>query len=124
MTTKAMNSVQKISVSEKAKNFLISREAAVSLFASLSPIANQQIEFDFEHVEFMSRSYADQFHKEKISFEQKHNVKIRIVNANEEIIYMLRVVALTQSADDRKFEQIPVFKFSQTQMLSDYLLSI
>lgn len=118
-----MNSIQTIIVSEKAKNFLISREAVISLFSNINENQNN-IEFDFANVEFMSRSYADQFYKLKTDFEQNKNVRIQIVNANEEVINMLQIVSQTQNATDRKFEQVPIFKFSKTEMLSDYLFSI
>ena len=118
-----MNSVQKIVVSENAKNFLITREAAVSIFSNINGNQNN-IEFDFENVEFMSRSYADQFYKLKTNFEQNQNARIQIVNANEEVINMLQIVAQTQNLTERKFEQVPIFKFSKIEMLSDYLFSI
>ena len=118
-----MNLAKRIFVSEKAKNFLISREAVTSLFNELSN-TNAELELDFSNVEFMSRSYADQFHKTKLEFEQQHNVKIHIVNANEEVINMLQVVSKTQNSNNRIFEKIPVFRFSKPKMLSDYLFSI
>jgi hypothetical protein len=118
-----MNLLKRISVSEKAKNFLISREAVDLLFENLNSSVSE-IELDFSNVEFMSRSYADQFYKAKLNFEQRHNIQIHIVNANEEVINMLQVVSKTQNSNERAFEKIPVFRFSKPQMLSDYLLSI
>ena len=118
-----MNSIKKIFVSEKTKNSLVSREAATSLFNELKN-SDTEFEFDFSNVEFMSRSYADQFHKAKLEFEQKYNAKIHIINANEEVIKMLQVVSKTQNANERTFEKIPVFRFSKPSMLSDYLSSI
>jgi hypothetical protein len=119
-----MNSNKKIVVSEKAKNFLISREAVNLLFHELNGYNNTEIELDFGNIEFMSRSYADQFHKTKIDFEQNHNVKIYIMNANEEVINILQIVSKTQNSTERSFEKIPVFRFSTAQLLSAYLLSI
>jgi hypothetical protein len=119
-----MNFTQKIIVSEKAKSFLISREAVDSLFDNLNVSDYSNFEFDFENVEFMSRSYADQFHKAQSTFEHKHNKRIHIVNANTKIINMLQAVAQTQHATKRKFEQVPIFRFSKAEMLSDYFFSI
>lgn len=118
-----MTLINKIIVSEKEKNFLISREAVVSFFNELK-YSNTELELDFSNIEFMSRSYADQFHKTKIAYEQNNKVRIHIINANEEVINMLQVVAKTQSSSERIFEKIPVFRFSKPQMLTDYLLSI
>lgn len=118
-----MNLINRITVSEKDKNFLISREAVDLLFSELK-YSNTELELDFSNVEFMSRSYADQFHKTKQEYEKNNNVRIHIINANEEMINMLQVVAKTQNSGERTFEKIPVFRFSKPQMLSDYLLSI
>ncbi len=118
-----MNPINRIIVSEKAKNFLISREAANLLFSELK-YSNIELELDFSNVEFMSRSYADQFHKLKLDYEQNNRIRIHIINANEEVINMLQVVAKTQNSSERTFEKVPVFRFSKSQMLSDYLLSI
>lgn len=118
-----MTLINKIIVSEKEKNFLITREAVDSLFSELKH-SNTELEFDFSYVEFMSRSYADQFYKMKFAYEKNNKVKIHIINANEEVINILQVVAKTQNLSERNFEKIPVFRFSKPQMLSDYLLSI
>jgi hypothetical protein len=118
-----MKSVIKIPVSNKAKNFLISREVVFSLFDKLSKF-DSDLELDFSNIEFISSSYADQFHKAKNDFENKHNSKIHILNANEKVIRMFQVVSKTQNSHERLFEKIPVYKFSKIDSLSDYLLSI
>src|SRR5690606_22038306 len=100
-----------------------SREAVDLLFAELK-YSHTELELDFSNVEFMSRSYADQFHKAKLEYEKNNEVVIHIVNANEKVIHMLQVVAKTQNPNERTFEKIPVFRFSKRQMLTDYLLSI
>lgn len=118
-----MNPIKRIVVSEKAKNFLISREAVEILYAELK-YSNTELELDFSNVEFMSRSYADQFHKMKLDYELRNKVKVHIINANEEVINMLQVVSKTQNSSERTFDKVPVFKFSEPRMLTDYLLSI
>ena len=118
-----MKSAKIILVSENDKNFLISREAVSSLFDKLSNM-DSNLELDFSNVEFISRSYADQFYKAKSDFEKMHNSEIHIMNANEEVINMLHVVSKTQNSNERFFDKVPVYRFSKIDRLSDYLLSI
>jgi hypothetical protein len=80
------------------------------------------VEFDFSNVEFISRSFADQFHKEKTKL--ANSKSISILNASEEVLRMLSTVANTQNAIYREYKKLPVFKFSDTSLLSDYLLSV
>lgn len=118
-----MNTQKTILISEGNKNFLVSREAVQALFSELSD-SNTIYKLNFSNVEFMSRSYADQFYKMKLDFECNTNNEIHILNANEEIINVLQAVAKTQKKADRSYEHVPVFRFSKLSMLSDYLLTI
>lgn len=119
-----MKAVIQIPVLEEVGKFLNTREASSLLFNIISKNKGAEIEFDFTGVEFMSRSFADQFHKEKLQFQEKENLVLYIINANEEIIKILQAVANTQNKKDRKFVSLPVFRFSDEKLLSDYLLSI
>ncbi|HET6228026.1 MAG TPA: DUF4325 domain-containing protein [Bacteroidia bacterium] len=118
-----MKPTKKILISDKTKNFLISREAGSSLFTELNS-PDFEYELDFSNIEFISRSYADQFYKMKEDFEKKFNTRIHIINANEEVINMLHVVSKTQNLSERNFENVPIYRFSKIDNLSDYLLSI
>lgn len=119
-----MKAVFQISVSEQISRLLNTREAVSILLDVVRDSKCSVIELDFTSVEFMSRSFADQFHKDKISLQNELNISIDIVNANEEIIHILQTVSRTQVKSNREFEEVQIFKFSNTQMLSDYLLSI
>lgn len=119
-----MKAVFQISVSEQIGKLLNTREAATMLLDVVRESKCSVIELDFTSVEFMSRSFADQFHKDKIELQNKLNVSIDIVNANEEIINILQTVSRTQVKSNREFEEVQIFKFSNTQLISDYLLSI
>jgi len=113
-----------IKVIDKLSELLNSREAATMLLDIVRENRSHKTEFDFNDIEFMSRSFADQFHKE-VDAIQKNNVSvIEISNANEEIINMLKTVARTQNKTKRDFIKLPVFKYSDSNMLSDYLLSV
>lgn len=119
-----MKAVFQISVSEQIGKLLNTREAVSMLLDVVRDSKCSVIELDFTSVEFMSRSFADQFHKDKIALQNELNISIDIVNANEEIIHILQTVSRTQVKSNREFEEVLIFKFSNTQMLSDYLLSI
>ena len=119
-----MKAVFHISVSEHIDKLLNTREAATLLFDVVRESKCSVIELDFTSVEFMSRSFADQFHKDKVKLQNELNIAIEVVNANEEIINILQTVSRTQVKSNREFEDIQIFKFSNTALLSEYLLSI
>lgn len=119
-----MKAVLTISVFESLGNNLITREAASDFLATIEENICEVIEFDFSDVEFMSRSFADQFHKEKVKLSQKYSTLFEVVNANEEILNVLRTVASTQTKKERKIREVSTYKYSDVQILSNYLLSI
>ena len=119
-----MEKAKKILVSEERRCFLISREAVDILFLKLTNSIATEIQLDFMNVEFISRSYADQFYKSKLDFEKKYSISIYIVNANEDIINMFHAVSKTQHQSDRSFEKTPVYTFSNLDKFSEYLFSI
>lgn len=119
-----MKAVFHILVSERLGALLNSREAATSLLDFVRENKCSVIEMDFTSVEFMSRSFADQFHKEKIMLQNDYNIVIEVVNANEEVVNILRTVSRTQSKSDRQFNDVQIFSFSNTDLLQEHLLSI
>ncbi|MEO6882416.1 MAG: hypothetical protein ABI199_00175 [Bacteroidia bacterium] len=114
----------KINVANEFGNTLHSREAALNLFSLLSEMSSKEIEFDFSKVEYISRSFADQFYKEKEKYQNSFSVLVNISNAGEEVLSMLRIVAKTQNKSSRNYVVLPVFKYSDKAKLSDYMLSI
>lgn len=122
-----MESTNVIRVSEICGTDLITREAVQHLIASIdfSPCKICNVfELDFVHVDFMSRSFADQLHKERVRLQQQMKCEIVVINANKEIYEMLEAVAKTQNHSKRKQDQVPVHKFSDAKALSDYLLTL
>ena len=119
-----MKAVLHISVYEEMSNLLNTREAVTHLSDLIRTNPCKVIELDFTNVEFMSRSFADQFFKEKIQLQSEFNLTIEIINANEEIIKILRAVSNTQNKKEREFISIPVYKFSNPKLLSEYLFAI
>lgn len=119
-----MKKTLQIKVIEHLSELLNTREAATMLLDFVKKQKADRVEFDFSDVEFMSRSFADQFHKERYMIQQSNGLMIVISNANEEIVNVLKTVERTQNKTKREFIKLPVFKYSNTDMLSDYLLSV
>lgn len=119
-----MKAFLQISVFNELGNSLNSREAVYVLSSIIQDKQFNPIELDFEGVEFMSRSFADQFHKEKIKWQEELHLQIDIVNANENVIEMLKVVAQTQDKKVRNVVEVPVFKFTNAELIFNYMLSI
>lgn len=113
-----------IKVVQRLSELLNTREAATALFHIVEEQRSTRVEFDFRHVEFMSRSFADQFHKERLKIKKENDLVIVISNANEEIRTILKTVAQTQNKSKRAYTILPVFQYTDTDMLSDYLLSV
>lgn len=122
-----MEATNTINVSEFCGTELITREAAQELIASieLSPCTVCNVfELDFAAVDFMSRSFADQLHKERLRHQQELQCEIFVINASKEIFDMLEAVAKTQNKTERKKERVPVYKFNDAKALSEYLLTL
>lgn len=118
-----MKTVNQMVIFDKLGSLLNTREAAINLMEIIAKAESKTVELDFSNVEFMSRSFADQFYKERNSFQEKTNSIININNANEEIIKILQVVSKTQDKKEREYISIPVYKFSDKNLLKNYLLS-
>ena len=74
---------------------LLSRTLADVVFESFERNYAVKIEIDFSGIDFISRSFADQFHKNKIDFIEKKNIEIVVVNCKEEVFDMFQEVART-----------------------------
>ncbi|MEX0811236.1 MAG: hypothetical protein WD048_03400 [Chitinophagales bacterium] len=114
----------KIKVKDVLSVMLNSREAAIMIFDEIKQKNLSTVEFDFTDVEFMSRSFADQFYKESNKVENNTAVQIVVSNATEAVRNVLQTVAKTQNKTNRSYNKLPVFKFSNASSLKDYLLSV
>lgn len=108
-------------------NTLDSRDEAVKLFGMMEEMhpSSTDVALDFSGVEFMSRSFADQFHKEKLSWAKGNSQSaIVIENANTQIIEILKAVAQTQRGDRSSMLELNALSFSRPDQLEEYLLAI
>jgi anti-anti-sigma regulatory factor len=116
-----MNSVIHIKLANEFDKILNSRELATEVANQIRNSNANQAELDFSEVEFMSRSFADQFFKEKLKLLQVHNILIEVKNANEEITAMLKAVANTQNVTDRKISTINILHLDDFTALKNHL---
>jgi len=119
-----MKVVNTIAVSDFAAKTLNTREAARAILALVEEMPCKVNEIDFAGIEFMSRSFADEFHKEKIRLQEKFLIRIDILNAATEVVQILHRVANTQDVKERKKFEVPVYKFREPEFVYNYLLSI
>lgn len=118
-----MKAILEIRIASEIDSIINTREAALQITKQIQESTCKHVELDFQDVEFISRSFADQMHKEKIAFADL-GVLIVIVNASSSVMDMFRAVSNTQNAIDRQRQEIPVYKITNMDALSDYLYSI
>jgi len=118
-----MNCHSTISVLSLLGATIHTREAAMSLFQVVESDICDQVDLDFTGVEFISRSFADQFHADKISLSENTGKSIVVTNANVSVINMLQAVSRTQNKPVRHFANIPVYKYSDRNNLERFLLT-
>jgi len=115
-----------INIESSIANTLDSRDEAIHLFDSLNSRHTElkEIELDFSYVDFMSRSFADQFYKEQVKWAQQNNIPLLITNASVQVIEILQAVSKTQKGKNGKVQDLPIYSFSKADQLSQYLQAI
>jgi hypothetical protein len=112
-----------INVFKQLGETLNSREAATSLFAIVRENNAKNVVFGFSEVIFMSRSFADQFHKERLKIKAQNGLVIHLSDTSETIRKMLVTVEATQNKQNRFYSELPIFSFSEKN-LENYLQAI
>lgn len=119
-----MNCVTIIQVSKLLGQTIHTREAAKFLLADVKNDLCEKVELDFSDVDYISRSFADQFHADKIQLALDQQKQIIVTNATEEVINMLQAVAKTQNKTYRANHAPPIYKYSKWSPLENFLLTI
>lgn len=119
-----MNGESIIQVAQVLDITLHTRDAARQLLQMVADSPCQQVELDFRNVQYISRSFADQFHADKIALAIASQKIIVVVNASESVVNMLQTVARTQNKSYRTESGLPVLKYTDWQQLENFLLSI
>lgn len=112
----------KISLFEQFGETLNTRENVVSLFDRIKTKNITKVTLDFTAVSFISRSFADQLIKEKSQLVDGYSFSY--LNANDNVLRMLREVEKTQQPKKKAYKELPVFKFSNQKNIDEYLFSI
>lgn len=101
---------------------LDSREAAIKLVSLVKEeSAEHRVVLDFADIIFMSRSFADQFHKELYMDSTAFDIVIK--NADFGIAEMLNVVSKTQKSRKAIKKDYQVLSFTNLDKLEDYAFS-
>jgi len=119
--------VSEINLLDILPNTLDTREASTRLFNFLEKNYNSAstIQLNFNSIEFMSRSFADQFHKERLVFQTKNNCLIELKNADVQVVEILHAVSNTQkkrSSIDNS--DISILTFSNSEQLEEYMFTL
>ncbi len=105
-------------------NSLVTREVVSILHDKIIGCKSDVVELDFADVSFISRSFADEFHKMQLTLDAKMDIKIIVVNAQNDILQMLEAVKRTQNANERSGQHFAHLKFDSRRSLKDFLFSI
>lgn len=119
-----MNCESTISVAKALDTTLHTRDAAKQLLQMVDDSPCQRVELDFLDVQYISRSFADQFHTDKMELAAASQKDIVVVNASEAVVNMLQTVARTQNKSHRTESSLPVLKYTNWTQLENFLLSI
>ncbi len=117
-----MNCHSTISVHELLGSSIHTREASSVLMHLVQNDPCDHVELDFSFVEYISRSFADQFRLDKINCANNFKKTIIVSNVSNAVTNMLQVVAKSQNTSNRKIHQVSIYKYSSYKQLEDFLL--
>lgn len=101
---------------------LDTRESATKLVNIIKDEGIEQpIELDFTNIIFMSRSFADQFHKELYKSEKAFDITIK--NADIHILDMLKAVSSTQTKRKTIKKNYRILSFNSLSRMEDFTFS-
>ena len=105
---------------------LDTRDQAIRLFESLKDYCPNcgDLTLDFKDVDFMSRSFADQFHKEKMNWHAKINIKILVENENHQVNQILKSVSRTQKPVERPRTSVQARSFNSREQVFQFLSAL
>ena len=108
-----------IKIKDKIAEMLATRQTIIQLFNDILNYQEKNIILDFEKVEFISRSASDQLYKEL----KKHEKRIKMINASENVKKMMEIVEKTQYGAKRQLYKVPILEF-ENKDLSNFLQTI
>lgn len=120
----------KVEVAKIDGHILNTRDEAVKLFNIFlgdRSFFKTSVILDFSNVEFMSRSFADQFYQLKKNWEFGNNTIIQLQNYNKQIADILEAVSNSQYNQENKRKiksEIKELQFDELKQFEEYLLAI
>lgn len=105
---------------------LSTREAVDLLFENISDSTPVRIEIDFTNIDSISRSFADQFHKNKLRYFKEKDIEVIAINCNDYLMDMFKVVANTNDPSfkrEYKTAQYNVYNLKRNQSFKSLNLS-
>jgi len=105
-------------------NTLSTREAVTVLLRNIKRENYRKITLDFSNVDFISRSFADSLVKKRNELAHSGSFEFNIKNASDTIISMLGSVEKTQNKNKREESTFIIYNYSDTDLITKYLLSI
>ena len=97
--------------------FVSSRKSIILLQNNFSFNKKEKYVFDFQGIDFISRSFAD----ELLKFVEKGDISYEIKNMNSTIKDLFNVVKKTQNPSERHFETITITSFKRGIKLKEFL---
>lgn len=121
-----MTSLTDINIFKILGTTLNTREATYLVFKAIDLGNTKTIQLDFSGVEFMSRSFADEFYKYRRTLETENNIQIVLVNMNKDLSQMLQAVTNSNTIGKLEIETMKFnhIKFKTQEELSKYLSSL
>ncbi len=120
-----MNCHSTIPVFELFGSSISTRESSPVLMELIKNDPCNHVELDFSSIDYISRSFADQFHLDKINYANEFGKTILVANASEEVIKMLQAVAKSHNSKDKKrTAKVPAYKYASYNELEGFLLSL
>jgi hypothetical protein len=120
----------KVDVASIDGSTLNSRDEAVKLFNFLQVnyLSAVTVVLNFANVEFMSRSFADQFYQLKKNWELQKKSNIQLENPSKQINEILDAVSRSQYNRDNKRQEIKrditALHFTEMEEFEEYLSEI
>ena len=103
----------------ESREELKTRELAKAIAKDFKSCASDRISYNLSNVRIMSRSFADEFHKQKIALEAD-GIEVEVTEASDSVFRMLQYVAATQDRPIRpstKLEPIHILSVEQARLV-------
>lgn len=114
-----------ILVQDLAGTSLHTREVAKLILQAVAAEPFDQVELDFSGIDFISRSFADDFHFNRLRLQADQHKRVTVTHAAPEVAQILQAVTrVKRPAVELGRSRIPVLRFDNRKDLNYYLVSL